>query len=205
MTSLRYAIPAGRHRAEQVIERSRFMCTLAHAESADAAQAFIREMNAEFPQATHNCWAFVAGAPGDANRVGMSDDGEPHGTAGRPMLTVLLHSGVGEIVAVVTRWYGGTKLGTGGLVKAYGGAVQLALETLITIERVERTEVSVTIAYAAVTPLQRLLPLYEAEVLSVDFGGEVRYVVRLPVERLEAFRSALGDATRGEAVVAPLS
>src|SRR4051812_21661975 len=122
MTRERYPIPAARHRAELTIERSRFICTIAHAAEPDDAHAFIREMNAEFGDATHNCWAFVAGPPGDTNRIGMSDDGEPHGTAGRPMLTVLTHSGVGDIVAVVTRYYGGTKLGTGGLVKAYGGA-----------------------------------------------------------------------------------
>jgi Uncharacterized protein family UPF0029 len=123
----RYPVPAQQHRVEQVIDRSRFICTVARVQSSEEAQAFIKTMNAEFPDATHNCWAYVVGAPGSTDRVGMSDDGEPHGTAGRPMLTVLLHSGVGEIAAVVTRYYGGTKLGTGGLVKAYSGAVQEAL------------------------------------------------------------------------------
>ncbi|MDB4905972.1 MAG: hypothetical protein JWO05_756 [Gemmatimonadetes bacterium] len=205
MTSLRYPIPAGRHRAELVIERSRFVCTVAHAESAESAQLFIKEMNAEFSDATHNCWAFVAGAPGDTNRVGMSDDGEPHGTAGRPMLTVLLHSGVGEIVAVVTRYYGGTKLGTGGLVKAYGGAVQHALETMERGERVDRADVRITLAYSAVSAMQRLLPPLEAEVLSDAFASDVTYHVRLPRANVAELQRLVADATRGEGIVLPLS
>ena len=97
----RYVIPASRHRTGQVIDRSRFICTIASVTSPDEAHAFIHEVSAEFPNASHHCWAFVLGPPGNTDRIGMSDDGEPHGTAGRPMLTVLTHSGVGDIAAVV--------------------------------------------------------------------------------------------------------
>ncbi|MBI3789360.1 MAG: YigZ family protein, partial [Gemmatimonadetes bacterium] len=133
----RYPIPAGRHRAEQVIDRSRFVATLDRAATPDEAHEVLRAVAAEFDDATHHALAFVAGPPGSTTHVGMSDAGEPHGTAGRPMLTVLLHGGVGDIVAVCTRWYGGTKLGTGGLARAYGGTVQLALATLPRSEKVE--------------------------------------------------------------------
>ena len=200
----RYPVPASRHRVEQSIERSRFICTLEHVESAEAAQAFIREMNAEFADATHNCWAYVVGPPGSTSRVGMSDAGEPHGTAGRPMLTVLLHSGVGEIAAVVTRYYGGTKLGTGGLVKAYGGSVQLALETMPRAERVDFVEATVSIGYASVTTFQQSLPSFEAEVLEQEYGVDVRYRIRMPRPNLAGFRQSMADATRGEAVVAEI-
>src|SRR5471032_2431919 len=94
---LRYPIPAGRQRTQVTIERSRFICTVAPVSRAEDAQRFIRELNVEFPDATHNCWAYVLGAPGTTSHVGMSDDGEPHGTAGRPMLAVLLHSGIGDV------------------------------------------------------------------------------------------------------------
>src|SRR5471030_2975861 len=160
----RYPVPAARHRVEQSIERSRFLCTIQRAGTSEHAHAFIKELNAEFPDATHNCWAFVAGAPGDTNHIGMSDDGEPHGTAGRPMLTVLLHSGVGEIAAVVTRYYGGTKLGTGGLVKAYGGTVQLALEALPLAERVDYVDLAVTFGYPSITVVQQLLLTHQTQV-----------------------------------------
>ncbi len=199
--SARYPVPAARHRVEQSIERSRFICTVQRVGSAEDAQAFLKEMNVEFPDATHNCWAFVAGPPGSTSRIGMSDAGEPHGTAGRPMLTVLLHSGVGDIAAIVTRYYGGTKLGTGGLVKAYGGAVQLALETLPLTERVEFVEIALSIGYPSITVFQQSLATFEAEVLQQEYGVDVRYSVRMPRQHLEGFRAAMADATRGEANV----
>lgn len=195
----RYPIPAARHRVDQTIERSRFICTLERVASAEEAQDFVREMNTEFPDATHNCWAYVAGTPGSTDRIGMSDDGEPHGTAGRPMLTVLLHSGVGEIAAVVTRYYGGTKLGTGGLARAYGGAVQLALESMPRAERVEYAELTVVIGYANISALQQMLSRFEAEVVTHEYGADVRYVLRAPVMQVTALESALRDATRGQA------
>lgn len=198
-TADRYAIPAARHRTEQTIERSRFICTIARVQTPDDAQAFVREMNAEFADATHNCWAFVAGPPGSTNHIGLSDDGEPHGTAGRPMLTVLTHSGVGEIAAVVTRYYGGTKLGTGGLVKAYGGAVQHALLTLPTTERVERVDVDLTIAYGRLSAIQQVLPAHEADVVDQRFDADVVLKLRLPKTNLAMLRAAVADITRGEA------
>jgi uncharacterized YigZ family protein len=198
----RYPIPAARHRAEQSIDRSRFICTIERTGSAEEAQAFIKAINAEFSDATHNCWAFVAGAPGDTSRIGMSDDGEPHGTAGRPMLTVLLHSGIGEIAAVVTRYYGGTKLGTGGLVKAYGGTVQLALSALPLGQRVDYVEVVLTIGYPNITVVQQLLPTFDAEVDDETYDAAVRYRLRVPRPNLAAFRAAIADATRGTAIVA---
>ena len=201
MSGARYPVPAGRHRAEQTIERSRFICTLAPVTTPEEAQAFIRELNAEFPDATHNCWAYVAGPPGSTGRIGTSDAGEPHGTAGRPMLTVLLHSGVGDVAAVVTRYYGGVKLGTGGLVKAYGGAVQLALETMPRAERVDWAELRVAVGYPSVTAVQQLLPAHEGEVVSHDYAEAVMYRVRLPEGNADAFRAAVLDATRGRAVL----
>ena len=197
----RYPVPAERHRVEESIERSRFICTVQRTITPEDAQAFIREMNAEYPDATHNCWAYVAGPPGSSDRIGMSDDGEPHGTAGRPMLTVLVHSGVGEISAVVTRYYGGTKLGTGGLVKAYGGAVQLALATLRRAERVDYVNVQVTVGYPNIAAMQHLLPGVEADVLSEEYGVDVHYTLRLPRQNVVALRSAVADATHGEGTV----
>lgn len=198
----RYPVPAGRHRVEQSIERSRFICTMQRTETPEDAQAFIRELNAEFADATHNCWAYIAGPPGSTNRIGLSDDGEPHGTAGRPMLTVLTHGGVGEIAAVVTRYYGGTKLGTGGLVKAYGGAVQLALASLPRSERVDCIEVSLRIGYASIATIQKLLPTLEAEVTAQEFGEDALLSLRVPRQNLAALRSAVADATSGAATLA---
>lgn len=197
----RYRVPAARHRVEQLIDRSRFVCTIERVVDAGEAQAFLRALNAEFSDATHNCWAYVIGPPGSTSRIGMSDAGEPHGTAGRPMLTVLLNSGVGDIAAIVTRYYGGIKLGTGGLVKAYSGSVQLGLASLALVERVDALDVTVSVGYPAISAVQQLLPGCEAELLEQEFAADARFRLRIPRTRLADLRSALADATRGQATV----
>jgi uncharacterized YigZ family protein len=198
----RYVVPAARHRAEQTIDRSRFVCTIQRVSSPLEGQSFLREMNDEFPDATHNCWAYLIGAPGSTDRIGMSDAGEPHGTAGRPMLTVLQHSGVGDIAAVVTRYYGGTNLGTGGLVKAYGGTVQLALATMPRVERIDYATLIVVVAYDSISAVQQLLPRFESVSKSEQYGERVTFQLHVPVSRVSAMRAALLDATSGKAEIA---
>lgn len=195
----RYPIPAARHRAELVIERSRFIATIAAAATPEEAWAFVREVSQEFADATHNCWAFVAGAPASTGRIGLSDDGEPHGTAGRPMLTTLLHSGLGDVAAVVTRYYGGVKLGTGGLARAYAGAVNHALDSLPRAERVSWATLEVLVDYGAVGGVQQLLPGFEATALEQEFTDTVRYVLQVPAPRQAALRAALMELTNGRA------
>jgi uncharacterized YigZ family protein len=201
MTTSRYPIPAAPVRVEEEIKRSRFITTLAPAPTLEAARALIAQVSAEFGDANHNCWAYVVGPPGSTREIGMSDDGEPHGTAGRPMLNVLLHSGVGDIAAVVTRYFGGTLLGTGGLVKAYSGGVQLALASLPLVERVPRADVTVLLDYSAVTLLQRLLPHYEAEILRQEFEADATFYLRLPQEHLEPFAARVIEMTNGQALI----
>lgn len=196
-----YSIPAARHRVEEEILRSRFITTLAYAPTVEEARAFIDEMRAEFADASHNCWAYLVGQPGSTAQNGMSDDGEPHGTAGRPMLTVLLHSGVGDIVAVVTRYFGGTLLGKGGLVRAYSGGVQYALESLPTTEKVEKSQLTVLFDYSAITAVQRMLPDYATEVLEESYGVDVSYRVQMPSAQVARFRADIGDLTNGQAIV----
>lgn len=196
-------MPAARHQAEVVIERSRFLCTVSRVESVPLAQAFVREMQSEFADATHNCWAYVVGAPGSTSHIGLSDDGEPHGTAGRPMLTVLRHSGVGEVAAVVTRWYGGVKLGTGGLARAYSGAVQLALSSLPTLSYVERVELEICVDYGAVTPVQQLFSELAVVIADEQYAEQVRYRVRVAHDEEALLRDRLADLTRGQARVTP--
>lgn len=198
---MRYPVPAAPHRVEQVIDRSRFIATVAPAPTVADAQAVLRAVRQEFPDATHHCWAYVVGPPGSTGQVGMSDDGEPHGTAGRPMLTVLLHGGVGDVVAVVTRYYGGTKLGTGGLVKAYGGAVQAALAAAPRRDRVDAVVLTVRVAYAAIGAVQPLWAAHEAVVRGERYEVEVRFEVEVPRDRVEGLVRAVADATRGAAVV----
>ena len=198
---LRYAIPSRIYRVEELIQRSRFITTAAHAPDANAANAFVDSVRELFPDATHHCWAFVAGPPGSTAHIGMSDDGEPHGTAGRPMLTVLLHSGVGEVVTVCTRYFGGVKLGTGGLSRAYAGGVKLLLQTLPTELKIKRVHVSVRVAYPHVESLQRLLDDLEVVVEHEEYGEEVRYQIAVPVMTLETLREQLAQLASGAGVL----
>jgi uncharacterized YigZ family protein len=198
---LHYLIPAAEHRVEEEILRSRFITTIGYTPTVEAARAFVAKVSQEFAAASHNCWAYVVGPPGSTGQIGLSDDGEPHGTAGRPMLTVLLHSGIGDLCAVVTRYFGGTLLGKGGLVKAYSGGVQLALAGLPTLERIPKIDLLVVIDYNAVTPVQRLLPSYSAEVIDQEFAADVTLHLRLPAVQLTLFSEALIELTRGQALV----
>ncbi|HRW08292.1 MAG TPA: YigZ family protein [Caldilineaceae bacterium] len=201
----RYAIPAATHRTEEEILRSRFITTVGFTPTVEAARIFIAQISAEFADANHNCWAYVVGPPGSTAQIGMSDDGEPHGTAGRPMLTVLLHSGVGDLCAVVTRYFGGTLLGKGGLVKAYSGGVQLALAALPLVEKVPKAELMVLFDYATVTPMQRLLPEFEAELIQEEYATDVAYQIVLPLERLSPFTQAVTELTNGQALIEVLA
>ncbi len=197
----RYPIPAADVRVVETIDRSRFVTTMGPAPTVDAARAFIERLRTEFGDATHNCWAYVVGPPGTTAHVGLSDDGEPSGTAGKPMLQVLLGSGVGDVVVVVTRYFGGIKLGTGGLVRAYSGGVKAALAELPRSERVERRRLMVTIPYRLFEMVQRRLPAYEVETLGIDYAADVQLHVQLPLEHVAALQQDLGALSAGRAVI----
>lgn len=197
--SRRYPVPAARVRVEDRIEQSVFIATLGMAASVDDAKALLESVRQEFPDATHHCYAWVIGSPGSTTNTAASDDGEPSGTAGRPMLKVLLNSGVGDVVAVVTRYFGGVKLGTGGLVRAYSGAVQHALRETKTREHVDLVNVQVIVPYPAVDAAQRVLQSEGARVIAQAFSTNVALLVRMPVDREQEIARALADATNGTA------
>lgn len=196
-----YSIPAAHHRVDEKIRRSHFITTVGPAATVEDARAFIKEVRAEFDTANHNCWAYVVGPPGSTGHAGMSDDGEPHGTAGRPMLTVLLHCGIGDIVAVVTRFFGGVKLGKGGLVRAYSGGVKTALDSLPRIEKMPMAAVEAVIGYSEVTLFQRMLPEFSAQVVESNFAVAVSYRLQMPSKHVDTFKLRLADLTNGQAQV----
>ena len=198
MTDARYRVPARPVRVEDRIEKSRFIASAARAESAAAARAFVESVRAEMPDATHHCFAFVAGPPGSSSAVGSGDDGEPSGTAGRPMLSVLMNSGIGEIVVVVTRYFGGVKLGKGGLVRAYTGSVQHALRELATTERVTTLAVYVTVAYAHADAARRAIERVGASLVAEAFATDVAFMVHVPDDRRAELEQSLRDATAGK-------
>ena len=189
------------HREEDVVRRSRFIVSMARVSSTEEAKAFIERIRAEHPTATHNCWAFNAGAPEDTAQVGASDDGEPQGTAGRPMLTVLLHSGVGEIAAVVTRYFGGTLLGTGGLVRAYQGSVKQGLDSLPVVLREDMQRFVVSIEPHQVSDFQHFLAEAKGRVLTSDFRFDATFEVEVPKPHAQSFADCMMEVTAGEALI----
>lgn len=182
---------------ESEIKRSRFICALAPAGSEEAAQSFVRRIRGEHPTATHNCFAYVIGPKGRIHRA--SDDGEPGGTAGTPMLQVLLRREVRDVVAVVTRYYGGVQLGAGGLVRAYGGAVSAALDEIGTVERRRMVLVSVAVDHRRAGKLENDLRSAGRAVRDVRYGADVTIEVGVPEAETVAFRSWLADITAGTA------
>ena len=200
----RYPIPAQRFRNEIEVERSRFVATVQEVISPDAAQAFVAEIKAEFPDANHNCWAYLVGPPGSSDRIGLSDDGEPHGVAGKPMLIALQHSGLGDTAVVVTRYFGGIKLGKGGMVKAYTAAVQAALEQLPRARRIDWVYLTVSFDYHLLTQLQRRFPDFEAVELASSYADKVSLEIRLPQEQLAGFEFMFADLTAGQGISKPI-
>ena len=189
--------PGQYHVHEIIIKRSRFITTIAHTASVDEAKAFIEEISAQHAEANHNCFAFNATAPGSTAFCGCSDDGEPKGTAGQPMLNVVLHCGVGELTAVVTRYFGGVLLGTGGLVKAYQGSVKEALETLPTCERMIAAKLVLALEHRFLPKFKYLLPNYRATLVKEDYGANVMVEVILPQSERDNLERTLVDLTNG--------
>ncbi|MEU2262923.1 YigZ family protein [Streptomyces sp. NPDC019645] len=185
----------GVHEVE--INRSRFLCALSPAATEQEAQDFVTRVRKEHPTATHNCFAYVIGA--DAAVQKASDDGEPGGTAGVPMLQMLLRRDVRYAVAVVTRYYGGVKLGAGGLIRAYGGAVGEALDVLGTVTRQRFRLATVTVDHQRAGKVENDLRATGREVRDVRYGEAVTIEVGLPDSEVDAFRAWLADTTAGTA------
>ncbi len=194
----RYPIPAKPLRCEIEVKHSRFITTIESTDTPTAALTFISRIKQEFPDATHNCWAYLIGPPGSTDRIGLSDDGEPHGVAGKPMLTTIQHSNIGDITVVVTRYFGGTKLGKGGMVKAYTQAVKTGLEQLKTAEKIDWVELSAKFDYQFLDNIERLLPEFEAELKDQQFTEKICLNLRLPAENLADLCSRLTDLSAGQ-------
>lgn len=186
---------AGVHESE--IKRSRFLCALAPADSEQAARDFVARVRKEHAGASHNCFAYVIGPDGRLHRA--SDDGEPGGTAGTPMLQALLGREVRDTAAVVTRYYGGVQLGAGGLARAYGGAVTAALDAIGTVERRRLVLVTVTVDHQRAGRLENELRAAGRTIRAVDYAAAVTLHLGVPAPDLPAFRSWLADATSGAA------
>ena len=191
------------HACQLVIRKSRFLAQACHAPTPEAAREFVSLMRSANSQATHNCWAYVAGPPGSSTFVGSSDDGEPHGTAGRPMLSVLLGASIGEICVVVSRWFGGIKLGTGGLVRAYQDAVRENIAAIPVKDKMELDLLRASLDYASLNGAHRLLPDFGCKVIKTVYEPNPVLIFSAPKECRAELQESLAKLAGNKVDVSP--
>ncbi len=196
--NLRRLIPANTARVELRVVNSRFIGSAGPAATVEQAKAFIAAVRAEMPDATHHVYAYIIGH-GARTIEGMSDDGEPAGAAGRPVLSVVRGSGLGDVVVVVTRYFGGTLLGTGGLVRAYSDTAKAVLADVPRIEKIVRRTLLVTIPYAAYESVRRLIAAHDGGIEGEAFAADVTLEVSAPEAHVAALIEALRGVTAGRA------
>ncbi|MCK9246162.1 MAG: YigZ family protein [Anaerolineaceae bacterium] len=197
MDQIQRLIPLEAVETEITVVNSRFIANLAPASSVEDARGFISEIKKRHPDASHHVPAFVIGH-GKSIIAHCSDDGEPSGTAGRPALAVLQGSGLGNVVVVVTRYFGGTKLGTGGLVKAYGDAVREVLKQVRFAALLPTTTLMFVAPYRLYDQVVRLMETHDALVLETEFLENVTVTLRLKDEEVQAFTNTLGNLSSGQ-------
>ena len=192
-----YSIPLTEIRREHVVMNSRFIATLAPVITVEDARAFINRIKREFTDASHNVPAYVIGG-GNTIMEYCSDDGEPSGTSGKPALAVLRGSGLGDVGIVIARYFGGTLLGTGGLVKAYTESTQLVVNAVERGKRVQVHLVMASIPYNLLERIRLMVGRVNGDVLDEDFAGDVTMTLQLPVEGFDRFQNELQELSAGK-------
>ena len=182
-----YPIPTQQTVAEIEIKKSRFIAYARGVDSRADGMAWLEEIKTQYPDARHHCWAYLIGNPNCAANAGMGDDGEPSGTAGKPILNVLNHKGIGDVMIIVVRYFGGIKLGAGGLTRAYGQAAQAVMEILQTEQQIELDVLSVTCDFSLEQSVRHWLSLVEGSIESVDYAQKVTMKLSLPKPQTEYF------------------
>lgn len=185
---------------QEDIKKSRFLTFISPAAGKTEAMQFIAQIKAAHKDAGHHCWAYIGGSPSDSVHMGSSDDGEPKGTAGKPMLAVLQGTNTGEIVAVVVRYFGGVKLGTGGLVRAYSSGLQQLCPVMKTGLKHFYQQFQVQCDYAQMATIEYLLALNSGRVISIDYQQSVTAVIEVDSELVDAFKQKLQSLMQGEVI-----
>lgn len=196
MTHETYRIPSRSHQIEHVVSRSRFIASAGFTPSIDEARQFIHRVRDAMPDASHHVYGFRVGF-GRSITEGMSDDGEPTGTAGPPVLSVVRGSAIGDLTVVVTRYFGGTLLGTGGLVRAYTEAAQLVLADLPTTLNIPVVTFGIALPYPIFDQAVRLIEAHEGQITDKDFGSDITLIITMPETHYPSFTVAMRDLSSG--------
>jgi len=192
-----YSIPLSEVRREHVVLNSRFIATLAPVLSIEEARAFLMRIRTGFSDASHNVPAYILGG-GNTVTEFCSDDGEPAGTSGKPALAVLRGSGLGDVAVVITRYFGGTLLGTGGLVKAYTESTQMVVNAVERGKRVQVHVAMVAIPYNFLERVRLMVGRNHGEVLGEDFAEDVTMTLQFPIESMDGFQNDLRELSAGK-------
>ncbi|MFL1464869.1 YigZ family protein [Marinobacter sp. HN1S83] len=182
-----YPVPAGYLERETEIKKSRFIARVAPVASRDEVKVWLDQAHKDHPDARHICWAYQIGRPGSAAEAAMNDDGEPSGTAGKPILNVIQHKDMGDVLVMVVRYFGGIKLGAGGLVRAYAGAAESVLSAVDRVVQRSMDTASVTMGFADEQPLRHWCETNGASVESIEYGSMVIARVSVPMDHVEQF------------------
>lgn len=196
-----YLVPSQNVTVSQEIKKSRFITYVAHTDSVKASDAFLNDVRVQYPDARHHCWARIVGAPKNSMTYGFSDDGEPSGTAGKPMLQQLMGSEIGELTAVVVRYFGGIKLGTGGLVRAYGSSTQQALDELQTRLKVAKVSLQVTVPFDLTGVFEHLAKQSDVSIKHREYGESIVCKVAIAKTRVQEFKQVLLEQGKGKMLV----
>ncbi|MDX1459132.1 MAG: YigZ family protein [Marinobacter sp.] len=184
-----YPIPAGFLERETEVKKSRFIARVTPVSNRDEVRQWLDQAHRDHPDARHICWAYQIGRPGSAAEAAMNDDGEPSGTAGKPILNVIQHKDMGDVLVLVIRYFGGIKLGAGGLVRAYAGAAESVLSQVERVVQPAMQTMMVTMSYADEQPVRHWCDQHRADVVSVDYSNGVQAVVRVPLTELSEFQA----------------
>lgn len=193
-----YRVPQESLEIEETIKNSQFITRVRNVSTAEAAKAFVKEMNQTFPEAAHHCWAYIVGNPSSTTLIGCSDDGEPSGTAGKPMLHVLQHAGIGDIVIVCTRYFGGTKLGTGGLARAYGGGTKQALQQLKLKDKIDYKPLECEISYHQLKDFEHILKDYQVEQFELDYQTDINVKLMIASSQYQQLKHSIQNQFKGQ-------
>ena len=202
-SGIRYLVPAKEARVEQVVSHSRFIADIAPAFSVEDARQFIKKIQMEFPDASHHVPAFQIGH-GASVISHCSDAGEPSGTAGRPILAVLSGSGLGDAVLVVTRYFGGTKLGTGGLVRAYSAAAKEVLESVPRAMKIAGQKIRVSISYSYYEIAKNHLLQLDGTIIEQSFLNDITITALIPADKFNELQRCLLEITNGVVKIEPM-
>ncbi len=193
-----YKVPSKTVTVEQVIKNSKFITSVTRVTNKHKAKEFIDSVSKKYSDASHNCYAFVAGNPDSTTDIGFGDDGEVSGTAGKPILSVLQHKKIGEVVVVVSRYFGGTKLGTGGLVRAYTSSVQDALDKLPLEDCVALQSITLKFDYQYENTVRQILNKFNLEIADSSYSDNVEMGVEVPENKLDQLETELQNSTSGK-------